>query len=85
MSQQQEVIERRLFAARRGFQTPELFLYDVSSSYPEGEDNAFGAYGYDRDGKKGKKQIESGTGICGSILGPRCPRPRRRCGPRSCN
>jgi len=38
----------------------ELFLYDVTSSYLEGEDNAFGAYGYNRDGKKGKKQIVIG-------------------------
>jgi len=37
-----------------------LFLYDVTSSYLEGEDNAFGAYGYNRDGKKGKKQIVIG-------------------------
>ena len=26
----------------------------------EGEDNAYGAYGYNRDGKKGKKQIVIG-------------------------
>jgi len=60
LSQRQETIERRLFAARRGPQKPELFLYDVTSSYLEGQHNAFGAYGYDRDGKKGKKQIVIG-------------------------
>ena len=60
LSQHQQTIERRLFAVRRGPQKPELFLYDVTSSYLEGEDNAFGAYGYDRDGKKGKKQIVIG-------------------------
>jgi transposase len=49
-----------LFAARRGRRKPELFLYDVTSSYLEGEDNALGAYGYNRDGKKGKKQIVIG-------------------------
>ena len=47
-----------LDAVRRS--KPELFLYDVTSSYLEGEDNAFGAYGYNRDGKKGKKQIVIG-------------------------
>ena len=60
LSQHQEAIEKRLFAKRRGPQKPELFLYDVTSSYLEGEDNAYGAYGYNRDGKKGKKQIVIG-------------------------
>jgi hypothetical protein len=60
LSEQQERIENRLFAARRGSQKPELFLYDVTSSYLEGQDNAYGAYGYGRDGKKGKKQIVIG-------------------------
>jgi transposase len=32
----------------------------VTSSYLEGEDNELGAYGYNRDGKKGKKQIVIG-------------------------
>jgi hypothetical protein len=59
LSQHQPAIEERLFAARRG-PKPELFLYDVTSSYLEGEDNALGAYGYNRDGKKGKKQIVIG-------------------------
>ena len=58
LSQHQERIENRLFAARQ--QKPQLFLYDVTSSYLEGEKNAFGAYGYNRDGKKGKKQIVVG-------------------------
>jgi len=60
LSEHQEGIEKRLFAQRRGQQKPELFLYDVTSSYLEGEDNAYGAYGYGRDGKKGKKQIVIG-------------------------
>jgi hypothetical protein len=59
LSQQQQNIEDRLFAHRKG-PRPELFLYDVTSSYLEGQDNAFGAYGYNRDGKKGKKQIVIG-------------------------
>ena len=56
----QEEIERRLFAARAGGQKPELFLYDVTSSYLEGAHNALGDYGYNRDGKRGKKQIVIG-------------------------
>jgi hypothetical protein len=59
LSQQQKHIEDRLFASRKGHK-PELFLYDVTSSYLEGQDNALGAYGYNRDGKKGKKQIVIG-------------------------
>ena len=60
LSQHQESIEKQLFAARRGTGKPDLFLYDVTSSYLEGDDNALGAYGYNRDGKKGKKQIVIG-------------------------
>src|SRR6266404_3304535 len=60
LSARQSVIEDRLFAARTPQQKPELFLYDVTSSYLEGDKNALGAYGYNRDGKKGKKQIVIG-------------------------
>ncbi len=45
---------------RRTGETPALMLYDVSSSYLEGEQNELGAYGYHRDGKKGKPQIVIG-------------------------
>lgn len=37
-----------------------LFLYDVTSSYLEGSCNELGAFGYNRDGKKGKSQIVIG-------------------------
>jgi hypothetical protein len=57
---EQEPIERRLFAARRSDRKPELFLYDVTSSYLEGRHNELAAYGYNRDGKKGKLQIVIG-------------------------
>jgi transposase len=60
LSKRQATIEQRLFAARRGRQKPELFLYDVTSSYLEGTDNELADYGYGRDGKKGKKQIVIG-------------------------
>ncbi|RJP21278.1 MAG: hypothetical protein C4527_23705 [Candidatus Omnitrophota bacterium] len=56
LSTQQEAIERRLFAHRRGRQKPNLFLYDVTSTYREGDQNELAAFGYNRDGKKGKKQ-----------------------------
>ena len=49
----------RRFLARRG-QPPRLFLYDVTSSYLEGEKNELGEYGYNRDGKRGKLQIVIG-------------------------
>ena len=39
---------------------PTLFLYDVTSSYLEGEHNALGEFGYNRDGKRGKLQIVIG-------------------------
>lgn len=56
----QSVIEDRLFRSRYQKKTPSLFLYDVTSSYLEGVQNELGEYGYNRDGKKGKKQIVIG-------------------------
>jgi transposase len=38
----------------------EIFLYDITSCYFEGTENALSAYGYNRDGKKGKMQIVVG-------------------------
>ena len=60
LSQQQDSIERRLFQDRDGKQVPKLFLYDVTSRDLEGQCNELSAYGYHRDGKKGKKQIVVG-------------------------
>lgn len=60
LSDRQAVIEKRLFKARHSKKKPTLFLYDVSSSYLEGQHNALGEYGYNRDGKRGKKQIVIG-------------------------
>jgi hypothetical protein len=62
LAARQEKMEKALYrryVARRG-QPPRLFLYDVTSSYLEGEKNALGAYGYNRDGKRGKLQIVIG-------------------------
>jgi len=60
MSDHQQEIETRLFHIRKGKAGCRLFLYDVTSSYLEGEKNFFGAYGYNRDKKRGKKQIVVG-------------------------
>ena len=62
LAEHQAVIEQRLFQRRpkQQGQATELFLYDVTSSYLEGECNALGDWGYDRDGKKGKKQVVVG-------------------------
>lgn len=54
------VIERRLWQARPNPSKDQLFLYDVTSSYLEGDYNALAAWGYDRDHKKGKKQVVVG-------------------------
>jgi hypothetical protein len=53
-------IEDRLFAQRQQTKPASLFLYDVTSSYLEGTHNALAAFGYNRDGKKGKLQIVIG-------------------------
>jgi len=56
----QQKIEDRLFKNRYKSKMPNLFLYDVTSSYFEGDKNELAEYGYNRDGKKGKKQIVIG-------------------------
>jgi transposase len=54
------VIERRLWQARPARPKDQLFLYDVTSSYLEGEYNALAAWGYNRDHKENKKQLVVG-------------------------
>ena len=54
------VIERRLWQARPSQPKDQLFLYDVTSSYLEGDYNALAAWGYNRDHKEGKKQVVVG-------------------------
>ena len=63
LSARQEKIEQALY--RRYLRDhhskpPRLFLYDVTSSYLEGEKNELANYGYNRDGKRGKMQIVIG-------------------------
>src|SRR5262245_41146239 len=57
------VVEDTLFAQRTKTKSVSLFLYEVTSSYVEGTHNELAAFGYNRDGKKGKRQI---------VIGLRC-------------
>jgi transposase len=56
LADKQERIENSLYEGRE----TDLFLYDVTSSYMEGENNAFAEYGFNRDKKSGKMQIVLG-------------------------
>src|SRR5216683_4324840 len=56
----QAFVEDRLFAQRIKTKPVSLFLYDVTRSYLEGTHNALAAFGYNRDGKKGKLQMVIG-------------------------
>ena len=58
LAQKKTKIEDALFA--RSKKNTSLFLYDVTSSYLEGTENELANWGYNRDGKKGKKQIVIG-------------------------
>ena len=64
LCENQARIENCLFEKRNGKKRNEdkqqLFLYDVTSSYLEGTENELAAFGYSRDGKKGKPQIVIG-------------------------
>ena len=65
LAERQEIIEKRLFQHRYGSAPPQLFLYDVTSSYLEGVKNILAAFGYNRDGKEGKMQL-----VIGLLTGP---------------
>lgn len=54
LAENQSQIEDALFQSSYPQQKPGLYLYDVTSSYLEGQYNALSAFGYNRDGKKGK-------------------------------
>ena len=62
LATEQERIETALYQAyvKDHGAPPALVLYDVTSSYFEGECNELAAYGYNRDGKRGKQQIVIG-------------------------
>jgi transposase len=59
LGKRQSRIERRL--ADRHLAAGELVLYDLSSSYFEGRCCPLAAYGYSRDGKRGKLQVNYGV------------------------
>ena len=65
LAENQARIEQELFQQLHPNGCPDLFLYDVTSSYLEGDHNALAAWGYNRDGKPGKKQIVIGL-LCDS-------------------
>ena len=65
LAENQSRIEQQLFKQLHPNGCPDLFLYDVTSSYLEGDHNALAAWGYNRDGKPGKKQIVIGL-LCDS-------------------
>lgn len=67
LADQQPDIEKALFEKQGASEG--LFLYDVTSSYLEGKHNAFGAFGYNRDGKRGKLQIVVGL-LCNAAGHP---------------
>lgn len=62
VAKEQEKIEHRLYRKYviNHDVAPALVLYDVTSSYLEGTQNELGEFGYNRDGKRGKKQIVIG-------------------------
>ena len=55
----QQKIEKKWFQYHKG-KHKEIFLYDITSTYFEGVENALSAFGYNRDRKKGKMQINIG-------------------------
>jgi transposase len=71
LQEHQERIELSLFRTRQKGKEKqrELFLYDVTSSYFEGVCNALADWGYNRDGKKGKKQVVVGM-LCDELGEP---------------
>ena len=60
LCEQQSSIEKRLYNNRSKHAETQLFLYDVTSSYLEGDKNELADWGYNRDKKRGKKQIVIG-------------------------
>ena len=58
LRQRQPWIEKSL--AHRHLQGATLILYDVTSTYLEGQHCPLAAFGHNRDGKKGKKQMVFG-------------------------
>jgi hypothetical protein len=55
----QPKIEKKWFRYHKGA-SRRIYLYDLTSTYFEGTHNYFAAYGYNRDGKRGKMQMCAG-------------------------
>jgi hypothetical protein len=60
LAENQAKIENKLFSQKPCEEGSQLFLYDITSSYMEGDVNEYADFGYNRDGKKSKKQIVIG-------------------------
>jgi hypothetical protein len=60
LDQQQGAIEAALTPPPCGQGAQTVYLYDVTSVYFDGQDNELARFGYNRDGKKGKKQMVAG-------------------------
>ena len=58
-SRMQNVVERKWNIYHKS-RHQEVYLYDITSTYFEGLQNELAAFGYNRDGKKGKMQITVG-------------------------
>lgn len=69
LTEHQTGIEDRLFQRRNPAAPSGLFLYDVTSSYLEGTCNELAAFGYNRDGKAGKRQVVIGL-LCNAAGEP---------------
>jgi transposase len=69
LNEHQGRMEEQLFHKSYDKNPPVLYLYDVTSSYLEGVTNALGAFGYNRDGKRGKQQIVLGL-LCDPVGRP---------------
>ena len=69
LAMNQSKIEEKLYKLylKTHTEAPKLVLYDVTSSYFEGDKNELAAYGYNRDKKAGKKQIV--IGLLGDVEG----------------
>ncbi len=69
LEQHQATIEDRLARQHPRATHPGIFFYDVTSSYVEGDKNELAAFGYNRDGKRGKRQIVIGL-LCNEAGAP---------------
>lgn len=59
LSRMQNTIERKWNVYHK-LRHQDIYLYDITSTYFEGSQNELAAFGYNRDGKKGKMQITVG-------------------------